>query len=877
MRLRNEVGHGQGHGQRQGKMLHPYDLIAMLRKEDMSNNRMSHLSLRIPQSILIACAVVVVVLAFALTSSSHHAEAIEIGKHNTHLLPAGKEADGIIGDFVLRNQRIHAVISGGLPNRRANMMHDRDSSIPGTVFDLDLVGAKNDQITSFRPGHQRGQVSYVKILSASGNTAAIEAVTTAAKGDGLYTRHLYTLESGWQHLEILSTFRNESSQTREIEPLPVWKAPAGYFKLNQFSQVWKAGDIRVGDSIDPFDKRSYAWAPLSKQGISLLEDRFELRPGQERSYALALAVADSPLEAFGLASSLIGPSGRVKGSVMDSTGKPALHASLLISVNGVQLPAYPGPGGDVNFLLPPGEYEGILVDLGRPEQKFSLAVEQDQTAKLQLSPPPASAVSFRIKDSSGQPSPAKVQFLGIKGTDTPNFGTDYRAHGCDHQYQTHDGAFTQQVPPGAYLVRITRGPEYDLFEKEVQVKPEKELHIDATLARTVDTTGWISTDYHSHSTPSGDNHCNTHDRLINFAAEQVEFIPTTEHNRIYDWTPYIKRLGLSRLLSTTVGLELTGRGQHFNSFPLEYTPLAQDGGAPEWQFDPRLNAIVLRNLSGAGPDRWVQANHPRVGEVFNDSNADGVGDGGFLGFESLIDAAEVWSTQILNPDPTYFQIRNGEKVETENRTFGWLQLLNQGRHVWCVAVSDAHRVFGGNGVGGWRTYVPSSTDEPGDIDSSEVIRNSKAGQMMITNGPFLEVATDQGLPIGSRLTSPGGITLRVRVQTPNWIDIDRVQVLVNSRPLPEYNYTRSSHGQLFGNGVVKFEQQVRVNLPRDAHLIVVATGESSSLEKGWGRSPEAHMRPVAFTNPIYVDVDGNGFQPNGDTLDHPLLVAMQSN
>jgi hypothetical protein len=33
------------------------------------------------------------------------------------------------------------------------------------------------------------------------------------------------------------------------------------------------------------------------------------------------------------------------------------------------------------------------------------------------------------------------------------------------------------------------------------------------------------------------------------------------------------------------------------------------------------------------------------------------------------------------------------------------------------------------------------------------------------------------------------------------------------------------------------------------------------------------MRPVAFTNPIYVDVDGKGFQPNGDTLGRPLLVA----
>ena len=232
------------------------------------------------------------------------------------------------------------------------MMHDWDSSIPGTLFDLDLVGADNDQITSFRPGHQSGQVSYVRILTASGDTASIEAVTTAAKGNGLYTRHVYSLGSESQHLEILSTFRNESSQTREIEPLPIWKSPTGYENLNQFSEVWQAGAIRVGDSIDPFDKRAYAWAPLSRKDASPLEKKFQLQPGQERSYALALTVADSPLEAFGLASSLLGPSGRIKSSVVDRAGKPALHASCWFPSTVSSCPRIPVLQGSWTFFFP---------------------------------------------------------------------------------------------------------------------------------------------------------------------------------------------------------------------------------------------------------------------------------------------------------------------------------------------------------------------------------------------------------------------------------------------------------------------------------------------------------------------------------------------
>jgi hypothetical protein len=56
-------------------------------------------------------------------------------------------------------------------------------------------------------------------------------------------------------------------------------------------------------------------------------------------------------------------------------------------------------------------------------------------------------------------------------------------------------------------------------------------------------------------------------------------------------------------------------------------------------------------------------------------------------------------------------------------------------------------------------------------------------------------------------------------------------------------------------------------------LIVVATGENSDLSKGWGESWESAMHPVAYTNPIYVDVDHDGFRATGDNLGHPLMTA----
>jgi hypothetical protein len=71
---------------------------------------------------------------------------------------------------------------------------------------------------------------------------------------------------------------------------------------------------------------------------------------------------------------------------------------------------------------------------------------------------------------------------------------------------------------------------------------------------------------------------------------------------------------------------------------------------------------------------------------------------------------------------------------------------------------------------------------------------------------------------------------------------------------------------MFKDGVVKFAESIAVPLEQDAHLIVVAMGENSTLEGGYGTSDQAKMHPCCYNNPIYVDVDGHGFKANGDTL-----------
>ena len=87
------------------------------------------------------------------------------------------------------------------------------------------------------------------------------------------------------------------------------------------------------------------------------------------------------------------------------------------------------------------------------------------------------------------------------------------------------------------------------------------------------------------------------------------------------------------------------------------------------------------------------------------------------------------------------------------------------------------------------------------------------------------------------------------------------------------NFTRKSHPKWFTNGVVKFDRSISIELSEDAHLIVVAYGSESNLKIGYGTSDQAGIRPCAYNNPIFVDLDGNGFKPNGDTLGFPLPLG----
>src|SRR5688500_12054233 len=107
------------------------------------------------------------IVCWLIGATAHAApRAMEITDEQKTLLPRGKEADGIVGDYLLRNDLVEAVISANLPLRRANMstFYGAGGMTPGCLYDLTLRGTNNDQITIFSPASQQGRVSWVRIV-----------------------------------------------------------------------------------------------------------------------------------------------------------------------------------------------------------------------------------------------------------------------------------------------------------------------------------------------------------------------------------------------------------------------------------------------------------------------------------------------------------------------------------------------------------------------------------------------------------------------------------------------------------------------------------------------------------------------------------------
>ena len=269
------------------------------------------------------------------------------------------------------------------------------------------------------------------------------------------------------------------------------------------------------------------------------------------------------------------------------------------------------------------------------------------------------------------------------------------------------------IEPGQYEVVVSRGPEYSLYSKPIVVSAGALTPTEAQIARVVDTTGFVSGDFHVHMINSPDSIVPKLDRVITFLAEGVDYLVATDHAFLTDLWPTIHDLGATDLISTSTGQEITPQDYgHYNAWPLNIDPGRRSNGALDWAKEELpgqdfrtlgkycLSPGEIYDLAYQDPgEEVVQINH------FNS--------GGGAGLNLLgIDTAAV--PPISNVDPGPFRLDpaianlfdpdfddhelligndRGQIATFFNENLGdWFNLLNQGLLYVGPSDSDTHHL-----------------------------------------------------------------------------------------------------------------------------------------------------------------------------------------
>lgn len=809
------------------------------------------------------------------------------------LAPGGKEVDAIYGDFVLRNRHLVAVVAKPVDGRHANLTV---REVAGCLLDLTRRDAQSDQLSAFYPGGVKAYPYRAgEIVTPSGDSKS-GAIKISSKGDETrpQVEVTYELAPNEPYLRITSKYTNVSPKEMTIQPEDtvradaqkdeIVKAPEGTGEWFWFhDQFWEQAYAVEAPGFEVAINNTSKESTLRYQSTASGKRKVDLKPGESFSLTRVVYPGNDMLQVRAIAAGMRQKSTTaVALKLTTADGQPLPKARLSVKRGDESLGTINTQAdGTVKTSLVPGDYSLTATYLGvditpasGPLKLTVNAQEKAQQATLKADRWQPGLVTARITDGAGQPIPCKIEFLAQGETPKPHFGPETADFGVKSLCYAPLGELSQALPPGEYEVVISHGPEHDALFQQIAVAPGKTIEIKGKLPRVVDTTGWISTDFHSHSSPSGDNTGSQLGRVLNLLCDHIEYAPCTEHNRIDTYQPHIDRLQVGRFIGSCTGMELTGLPlplNHQNAFPLVMKPHLQNGGGPTTDADVETQVERLAKWDDSS-EKLVQVNHADFGWLIRDKNGDRTADEGNARILPFVDVYEVHPVpDILTLDPYL----TASQYKGNNRVFNWLQLLNQGMRMRGVVNTDAHYNYHESGF--LRNWVKSPTDEPSEVKVLDIVRASTAGAVVMSNGPFLEARVAESgkanwVISGQDVSAPSKkLTIDVRVQCPNWLDIDRVFVLVNGRIAESTHFRRETHPDRFRNGVVKFAEKLEVTLERDSHVIVACGGEKSTLGKvhgpQWGKD-----RPAAFTNAIFVDVDGNDFQPNSDTLGAPLPV-----
>ncbi|MBW2270439.1 MAG: PHP domain-containing protein [Deltaproteobacteria bacterium] len=469
--------------------------------------------------------------------------------------------------------------------------------------------------------------------------------------------------------------------------------------------------------------------------------------------------------------------------------------------------------------------------------------------------------------------PMRLTFKGNKGTPDPDFFSDHTGfnsggkpapNSVQANYVSLAGVGSDlaeiELPVGSYRVYASRGLEFQVTETELELSAGEQRQLEMPWpTRVLETPGWVNADLHVHSGASFDSALPLRERVRSFAAAGAEILVASEHNRLIDYRHLLREMDLERELVLISGVEFTGMAHtaqvpftngHSNVFPLQYRAREFSGGLP------RHEGVRLRELMQwtreHSPTALFQLNHPRVTDAPDPALAyfDHLGVG--QQFDPLVPLSAESNRALIETDERggrdidfdLLEVLNGSDMERYRLVQrDWFSLLRQGERSTATANSDSHK--SATLVGIPTNYVALADAAVVGFDESGFLRALKAGRAFGTTGPVLDVsllsANGAVTGLGETFRAAEG-QLRVGVRAAPWVPVDTLTVYLNGEGY--------HHQAIVAGDVVELPLKVAA----DSFVVVEVSGSPDTRY----RAVIPDFVPLAFSNPIWIDADGDG-------------------
>jgi hypothetical protein len=664
-------------------------------------------------------------------------------------------------------------------------------------------------------------------------------------------RTTYVFDPGEGKIEASSTLTNSGRAAFEdLSYSLFFDAYHRYYFRPYHEEKSAALNFRV------YQKKGFHLALLSLNPVEKDESRFpgKLAPGEKCEVRYILFVDSSAPGLMQKIYALLNvPAVRAsaffknyEGDWMELIVREAVTSAVFFRAV-LEKPAYQ------EFLIPAGIYR-LQANFFPAVVEEVVEVRSDAKNSFSLECPPLGEIHVRLKDGQGRPVPGKVSFLGISPTPSPYFQPDNPIETGRDWERFKNSCFpgeqgiTILLPAGTYLAAASHGPEFSVDNRIIEVLKGKNPELELVIDRVVETPGLISFDPHMHTNRS-DGEPSVRERIRSVVAEGIEVLTATDHNVVTDYTPHLKELGLAGELTVLPGSEVTTPDVvHYNTYPMELRPGELGNGAINSTSDtasPLFAASRQKN-----PGTVLQVNHPRAGNL------------GYFNNLSLDQESAASGHADLDLDFDLLEVLNGPYYYYSNQAAieDWFHLLNRGHVFPIVGSSDCHGIDRQE-PGYSRTYVflPDEKAEP--LDRAAFLDALKKGHSFVTNGPLIVFRVNARYGPGDLAAAKSGkVALSLRVYGAPWVEVGEVRLIFNGERRIVFPLPRGS------GGIDKFIQEIDLNLARDTYICVEAMGRKTLFpvlqrpsETGL---PEDGTLSYALTNPVFIDIDGNGrFDP----------------